>query len=239
LLNNEDYPTSLDVYFYSKKPTDEEAISERGSSDWVHRDSIEKDKEYSKYIYPIDEDYNGQYVVVTFEANDDYHYLSILLSSYKKKSYYMREIEYNKEHVIKNIDDYQPNYQFWLKAENKDNELIRIKLHKDDSDVASKITIQLGGLRVSPYQMRNNSDIIDQRVFQSYDSQKTDGDYIQYYYEYSKLKKEVKYLYLLVANQYNLKYFSIGVGNNISNNSGYLKLIPLKFACLTLLLLLL
>ena len=85
--------------------------------------------------------------------------------------------------------------------------------------------------------------------------QKNDGDYIQYYYTYSQLKKEVKYLYLLVANQYNLKYFSIGIGNNITdysdeddsddddndniNNSGYLKLIPLKFACLTLLLLLL
>ena len=50
LLNNEYYPNSLDVYFYSKKPTDEEAISERGSFDWIHRDSIEKDKEYSKYI---------------------------------------------------------------------------------------------------------------------------------------------------------------------------------------------
>ena len=191
---------------------------------------------YSKYIYPIDDYYSGQYVVVTFEADDDYHYLSILLSSYKEKGYYMREIEYNKEHVIKNIDNYEPDFQFWLKAKNKDNEFIRIKLHKDNSDLASEIMIQLGGLRVSPYQMKDKSDIIDQRMFTTYDSNKTDGDYIQYFYTYSKLKKEVKYLYLLVASQYNLKYFSIGVGNNISNNSGYLKLIPLKFVYLTLLL---
>ena len=159
----------------------------------------------------------------------------------------MKEIEYNKEHVIKNIDDYEPNFQFWLKAENNDNEFIRIKLHKDDSDVASKIMMILSGLRVSPYQMSNISDIIDQRIFQAYNSKKTDGDYIQYYYTYSKLKKEVKYLDLLVSNRYNLKYFSIGIGNNITdysddddndniNNSGYLKLIPLKFAYLTLLL---
>ena len=53
----------------------------------------------------------------------------------------MREIEYNKEQVIKNIENYQPDFQFWLKAENNVNEFIRIKLHKDNSDLASEIVM--------------------------------------------------------------------------------------------------
>ena len=248
LLNEEDYPSTLDVYFFSKKPTDEEAISGRSYSDyhdWIHEEEKEKDKAYSKYIYPIDEDYTGKYIVVTFNTYVNYHYLSILLSSYKEKAYYMREIEYNKEHVIQNIENYQTYYQFWLKTENNDNESIRIKLHKDDSDSASEITMQLAGMEVSPYQMKDNSDIIDSRIFQMYDSNQTDNDYIKYYYSYSKLKDKVKYLYLIVVNEYRLKYFSIGIGNNITDyidnndnnndNSGYLTLIPLKYASFTLL----
>ena len=122
---------------------------------------------------------------------------------------------------------------------------LRIKLHKDDSDSASEITMQLAGMEVSPYQMKDNSDIIDSRIFQMYDSNQTDNDYIKYYYSYSKLKDKVKYLYLIVVNEYRLKYFSIGIGNNIidyidnndnnNDNSGYLTLIPLKYASFTLL----
>ena len=220
LLKDEDYPSSLDVYFYSKKPTDEEAMSGRGSSDWVHEDDKEKENKYTKYIYPIDEDYSGEYIVVSFYTYDDYHYFSILLSSYKKKTYYIGEIEYNKEHEIENIDDYKTNFQFWLKTENNDNEFIRIKLHKDDSNSASEIMIQLAGLKINPLEMRDNTDIIDQRIFLRYDSKKADGDYILYYYAYSKLKVGVKYLFLSVVNEYRLKYFSIGIGNKIYDDSG-------------------
>ena len=60
-------------------------MSGRGSSDWVHEDDKEKENKYTKYIYPIDEDYSGEYIVVSFYTYDDYHYFSILLSSYKKK----------------------------------------------------------------------------------------------------------------------------------------------------------
>ena len=148
----------------------------------------------------------------------------------------MKEIEYNKEHVIKKIDNYLPYYGFWLKAKNNDNEFIRIKLHKDDSDFASEIMLQLMGLKVNPYEIKDQTDIIDQIIFQKYDSNEADGDYIKYYYTYSKLKEGIKYLELNVINYYKLKYFSIGIGNKITDNSGYLKLIPINYAYFALLL---
>ena len=59
LLNEAEYPypPNLDVYFFSEKPSDEDAKNEIGSFNRVHRDSEEKDKTYKKYIYPIDEKY--------------------------------------------------------------------------------------------------------------------------------------------------------------------------------------
>ena len=236
LLNNEVYPRSIYVFFYSKKPTDEEEMSGSESYNWIYRDSFEKDKYYSNNIYPIDEDYSGKCIVVVFEADDNYHYLSILLSSYKEKIEYMKEIEYNKEHVIKKRDYYLPYYGFWLKAKNNDNEFIRIKLHKDDSDFASEIMLQLMGLKVNPYEIKDQTDIIDQIIFQKYDSNEADGDYIKYYYTYSKLKEGIKYLELNVINYYKLKYFSIGIGIKITDDSGYLKLIPINYAYFALLL---
>ena len=80
--------------------------------------------------------------------------------------------------------------------------------------------IQLAGLKINPLEMRDNTDIIDQRIFLRYDSKKADGDYILYYYAYSKLKVGVKYLFLSVVNEYRLKYFSIGIGNKIYDDSG-------------------
>ena len=57
LLNDADDLSSLDVYYFSEKPSDVDAKNVRGSFEWVHRDSEEKDKTYKKYIYPIDEKY--------------------------------------------------------------------------------------------------------------------------------------------------------------------------------------
>jgi len=242
ILNDEDYPSSLDVYFYSEKPTDSEAKSRWGTYDWVHEEEAVKDKIYTKYIYPIDDHYTGNYIVITFDTEVNYHYFSILVSSYKEKGYYMKEIEYNKEHVIKKVNNYINNFQFWLKAKNNKKEYIRIKLHKDDSECVDATSFALYWLRVSPLQLKNVSkDVIDYKIFQGYDFvlNETDNDYIKYYYEYSQPSEKAKYLYLQYISTYNLKYFSIGVGNDISDSSGYLKIIPSKYAILALLLLVL
>ena len=212
LLNEADYPSSLDVYFFSEKPSDEDAKNERGSSEWVHRDSKEKDKTYTKYIYPIDGRYTGNYIVVTFRVYEDYHYFSFLVSPNQVKGYYMKNIEYNKEHIIENINNYESNYQFYLDSQNNDYESIKIKLHKDDSDLISGISVQLAGMKGSILTSMN--DIIQMRSFVGSDIERFDNDYIEYIYKYYKLKDTVKSLYILVNSEYTLKYFSITVGNN-------------------------
>ena len=212
LLNEADYPSSLDVYFFSEKPSDEDAKNVRGSSEWVHRDSKEKDKTYTKYIYPIDGQYTGNYIVVTFRVYEDYHYFSFLVSPNQVKGYYMKQIEYNKEHIIENINNYESNYQFYLDSQNNDYESIKIKLHKDDSDLISGISVQLAGMKGSILTSMN--DIIQMRSFVGSDIERFDNDYIEYIYKYYKLKDKVKTLYILVNSEYTLKYFSITVGNN-------------------------
>ena len=78
------------------------------------------------------------------------------------------------------------------------------------------------------------------KLFQGneYDLNETDNNYIKFYYELSQLNEKAKYLYVVYSTFYNLKYFSIGVGNDISDSGGYLKIIPLKYAIFALLLLL-
>ena len=240
-LNDENYPSSLDVYFFEQKPTDDEAKDRWGNYDWVQKEGAVKDKIYTKYIYPISEYYTGKYIVVTFDTELNYHYFSILVSSYKEKAYYMKEIKYNKEHVIKNVNNYANYFQFWLKAKNNKKEYIRIKLHKDDSEYIDTTNLVLYWLRVSPYQIKNASeDVIEMKLFQGYDFDlnETDNDYIKFYYELSQQNEKAKYLYAVFSTFYNLKYFSIGVGNDISDSGGYLKIIPLKYAIFALLLLL-
>ena len=229
--------------FFSEKPTDSEAKDRWGDCDWIHKEGAVKDKIYTKYIYPISERYTGNYIVVTFDTQVNYHFFSILVSSYKEKSYYyMKEIEYNKEHVIKNVNNYISNFIFWLKAKNNKKGYIRIKLHKDNSDYIDTTNLVLYSLRVSPFQIKNVSeDVIETKFFQgfNFDLNETDNDYIKFYYDYSQPNEKAKYLIIQFITFYNLKYFSIGVGNDISDSGGYLKIIPSKYAILALFLLLL
>ena len=88
----------------------------------------------------------------------------------------------------------------------------KIKLHKDDSDLISGISVQLAGMKGSILTSMN--DIIQMRSFVGSDIERFDNDYIEYIYKYYKLKDKVKTLYILVNSEYTLKYFSITVGNN-------------------------
>ena len=132
LLNEADYPSSLDVYFFSEKPSDVDAKNPRGSYDWVHRDSKEKDKTYTKYIYPIKEQYTGNYIVVTFRVYEDYHYFSFLVSPTQEKGDYIEKIEYNKEHIIENINK-KSNY-----ANNNNNNRNKNNNNQKDEGFISK-----------------------------------------------------------------------------------------------------
>ena len=211
LLNDADDLSSLDVYYFSEKPSDVDAKNVRGSSEGAHHYSKEKDKTYTKYIYPINGLYTGNYIVVTFRVYEDYHYFSFLVSPNQVKGYYMKQIEYNKEHIIENINNYESNYQFYLDSQNNDYESIKIKLHKDDSDLISEISVQLAGMKGS---FLTTKDVVQMRSFVGSDIERFDNDYIEYIYKYYKLKDEVKTLYILVNSEYTLKYFSITVGNN-------------------------
>lgn len=247
LLKDEDNPFHLDFYFFSKKPTDSEAMIGSSEHEWTSNDLTEKGEKYTKYTYPIDDDrYTGNYIVVHLETEDDYNFISILVSSYERKEYYIKEVEYNAEHIIEKLSNYNFNYfQFYLKSQNNENETIRIKLYKDDSAFVDDINIRYYGLTVSPTQYKDSSQIVDMGFFYKFTLNETDNNYIKYYYDYSQLKEEAKYIYVEVFNYHNLKYFSIGIGNNISDSpdssdkveySGYLKSMSLKHALLAFLL---
>ena len=95
--------SSLDVYEFSQKPSDEQAKQGSGSSQWLHSDVESKSGIYKLGIYPF-KDFSStdtNYVVINLDINNDLHYLSILVSSYKEKNKMLtQELSYNEEYEI-------------------------------------------------------------------------------------------------------------------------------------------
>lgn len=238
LLKGEDIPQGISIYFFSKKPTVED-IKNKHISDHSIPSYNEKeiDMPYLKYIFNSERKITDKYIAFYFKSRD-YRYISVLVSATKEKKFYdFKEIKYNKEYVIKKTNEYANSFLFWLELKKNEDGAVRIKLHKNDSYATSELWIFVQGFGVNPY--TEDCSAIDTRDFYYYDKSVNDSDYIQYYYYYSDLKERVKYLTVIVSNSFNLKYFSIGVGNNITDYNGYLKLLPLRYVFLSLLLLIL
>ena len=92
--------SSIDVYEFSHKPSDEEAKQRYGNSQWLHSEVESKFGNYVSGIYPLDyfRSTDTNYVVIYLNLNYKLHYLSILVSSYKEKNkMYSKELSYNEE----------------------------------------------------------------------------------------------------------------------------------------------
>ena len=81
--------SSLDAFEFSEKPSDEEEKKEYGSSQWIHIYEQSKSWDYESDVFPFKELWgwheDTNYVVIYLELTENLHYLSILVSSYKKK----------------------------------------------------------------------------------------------------------------------------------------------------------
>ena len=212
--------SSIDVYEFSHKPSDEEAKERFGSSQWLHSRENRKSGNYVSGIYPF-EDFRStdtNYVVIYLNLNYKLHYLSILVSSYKEKNkMYSKEISYNEEFEMDSdtLSNTETYFLFSLDSKNRDNEAVIIKLSKDEEP---NFIIGLIGLKTKTL-IPTQSDMVDIRTFFAPDSNTTDSKYATYKYEYSKLKDKVVYEYIQLHSDYSYSYFSICVGDNCGNSS--------------------
>ena len=226
--------SSLDVYEFSEKPSDEEAKNSYGRSQWIDIDGKSRSGNYESGIYPLSEfsSTNINYVVIHLQINENLNYLSILVSSYKEKNkMYSKEISYNEEFemdsdTLSNTNTY---FLFYLDSKNRDNEAVIIKLNKDEEP---KFMINLIGMKTKSL-VPSQSDMIDTRSLLAPDSNTTDSKYSTYKYGYSKLKDEVVCLYVQIFSDYSYNYFSICVGNSCgSSSSSVLLIILIVVICL-------
>jgi len=226
--------SSLDVYEFSQKPSDEQAKQHSGSSQWLHSEEKRKSGNYISGIYPFEDFWSTDttYVVIYLDIYDDLHYLSILVSSYKEKSkMFSKELSYNEEfemdsNTLSNTETY---FLFYLDAKNRDNEAIIIKLYKDEEP---NFMINLVGLKTKSL-IPSQSDMIDTRSFLAPESNTTDSKYSIYKYGYSKLKDDVVFLYIQIFSDYSYNYFSICVGDSCGSSSvSVLLIILIVFICL-------
>ena len=232
---------SIKALKFSESPTDDDIKNQRGTSENLHNDYEVKEGSYTKFIYPIEDLSNVKYLVIYLDVYSDLKYLSVLVSSYKKKeSSLMKEIAYNKEYILdsETLSNYKGYFMFWFAIENNENAAINIKLHKDDTN---DFMISLLGTIVNPSEMKDQSDAIETRVFMGPDSKTTDSDYIIYKYAYTKLKDTCKYVLInaISKEDYIYRYMSIIVSKDSNSNSGSSKLSGLNilglFAFLVLL----
>ena len=239
VIKDEHMPTP-GVYFFSQKPNDNETKTSWGSSSesFPVYTSITNDIPYLKYIYELKEIHNEKYMVIRFSGCYN-TYLSVFVSSYKEKQWLdLKEIKYNQEFVIKNVNNYKNSFMFWMKLQNRDDNTIRIKLLQNDTN---EFSVFFEEFTVNP--SKGGEDPINPRYLTRYNEEKENNtDIIKYYYNYYNVREGTKYIIILFNNAYNLNYFSIGVGKNITDYVGsntYLKIIPLKYAIFALLLLIL
>ena len=103
-LISDSYPfNSLYAYEFSEKPRDKEAKKGYGNSQWLHIYKQSKSGDYESGIFPFKELWSWHedtnYVVIYLELTENLHYLSILVSYYKKKIYRIQK----KYHIMKNL----------------------------------------------------------------------------------------------------------------------------------------
>ena len=212
--------SSIDVYEFSHKPSDEEAKERFGSSQWLHSRENRKSGNYVSGIYPFEDFRNKDtnYVVIYLNLNYKLHYLSILVSSYKEKNkMYSKEISYNEEFEMDSdtLSNTETYFLFSLDSKNRDNEAVIIKLYKNEEP---NFIIGLIGLKTKTL-IPTQSDMVEMRTFFAPDSNTTDSKYATYKYEYSKLKDKVVYEYIQIHSDYSYSYFSICVGDSCGNSS--------------------
>lgn len=241
MLKGEDTNLSLGVYFFSKKPSDDEAENSSGSSsEYLSNVFIGNDNPYLKYEYFLENIHSEKYMVVRFSSYI-HHYLSIYVSSYKERKSmdFLQEIKYNKEFVFKDVGNYIHGFLFYVNIPNDDDGTIRIKLHENDTfDNLRYFDVDLEEFYGNP--AKGDSDPFNIRTLKIYKKEKDNNtQLIKYYYRYNNLKEGVRYLLILISNLYDLKYFSIGVGDNITDYNGSFKLKSLKHIILALLFLML
>ncbi len=95
--------STLKVFEFSERPSDQEAKKGYGTSQYLHSDIESKSGNYESCIYPFDEfsSTNTNYIVLGIDVDDNLHYLSILVSSYKEKNKMLtQELSYNEEYEI-------------------------------------------------------------------------------------------------------------------------------------------
>lgn len=240
MLKDEASFRSLGIYFFSEKPNDEDAKNSWGSSmESIQQYSITNDNPYQQIVYELEEIHSEKFMVIRFYASDN-HFLSVYVSSYKEKKWLdLLEIKYNQEFVLKNIDSYKNSYMFWVKLPNDNDGTIRIKFHQNDTFSLYYFDVYINEYSQDP--SKGGVEPINPRQLNIYKNEKENNtQYIKYYYNYYDLRKGDIYIMILISNSYNLRYFSIGVGKNITDYidyNGCFKLFNLNYAFFALLLL--
>ena len=173
--------SSIDVYEFSHKPSDEEAKERFGSSQWLHSRENRKSGNYVSGIYPFEDFRNTDtnYVVIYLNLNYKLHYLSILVSSYKEKNkMYSKEISYNEEFEMDSdtLSNTETYFLFSLDSKNRDNEAVIIKLYKDEKP---NFIINLIGMKTKSL-IPTQSDMIETRSLLAPDSNAIDSKYAIY-----------------------------------------------------------
>lgn len=200
---------SISSCYFENYPTDEEIFRCYGNS--LYDSSKIKDKEYTKFIYPLSKFSNEiKYLVIKVDMREKFEYFSILVSPYKeRKSMIMETIEYNKEFIMDGEDLSNTDKRFYFSVkEYKKGELeyFSLKIHKNDE---SDFLIQLVGLE-SLDDMYNQNKYIELRGYMNPKYIEEDGDYKIYKYRFTRLDSDTKSLFILVNSIDNceLKYFS-------------------------------
>ena len=223
---------------FSEYPYEEDIINAKSKFQKFSYYSMMSSEQLTKIIFPIEKFTDAKYLVIFINTSLSLQYLSILISSHKKKEALLfKEIKYNQEFIVDNetLNNYESSFLLWFKNENLEDGVIKIKLHKDDDN---DLLIILFGMGNPPQQPLNNSDILEYRYFIE-NTNSTDSNYITYKYNYKKFTEKSKYIGLSASSfTSSLKYFSVYIGKEqISNSYKILSLNAYSLFALLLLLL--